>query len=207
MLVIAHLLWTRGTPTRLGVRLRDGLVRLRGAPGAIAGVSLGVAMLTGSWIYYNTDVLNAYRTQSDEDALATAYERKFIRFENLPQPSVTDVRLNVDLYPGQARAVTRGVLVLRNLTDRPIRDIHVRRASRFTKLTDVRLAGSRPAVTDALHGYRILRLDGPIAPGETRELVFATLRQSRGFACRAATPDWWATAPSSMMPILRPPSA
>ncbi len=66
----AHLLWRRGTETRLKPRLKRAPARLRGpaGPGRRWPLSLVFAG-TGAWIYYNTNVLNEYRTRDDADAL------------------------------------------------------------------------------------------------------------------------------------------
>ncbi len=181
MLVAAHLLWRRGTETRLRPRLRSAAARLKGAPGAIAGVAATVAAVTGGWIFYNTNVVNEYHTTEYHEKFAADYEKKFLRFEKLPQPDVVDVRLNVALYPAETRAVTTGRYVLRNLTQSPIRDIHVRNTDEDTKLVALTLPGGRLTMADKLHGYRIFRLDRPMAPGDTRELGFETLRHARGF--------------------------
>ena len=181
MLVAAHLLWRRGTETRLRPRLRSAAARLRGTPGAIAGVAVAVALVTGSWIFYNTNILNDYRTDDFFEEYAADYEKKFLAFEKLAQPNVVDVRLNVALYPNETRAVTRGSYTLRNLTQSPIRDIHVRDTDMETKLVKLSLPGGRLAMEDKVHGYRIFRLDQPMAPGDTRMLTFETLRHARGF--------------------------
>lgn len=181
MLVAVHLLWRRGTETRFRPRLKRGLARLRGAPGAIAGTSLAVAAVTGAWIFYNTNVLNEYRTSDYREKWSADYEKLYLKYETLAQPNVVDVRLDVALYPAETRAVTRGRYLLRNLTNQPIRDIHVRETSEETKLVRLDLQGGRMISEDEEHGYRIFRLASPMAPGDTRTLDFETLRHARGF--------------------------
>jgi hypothetical protein len=181
LLVAAHLLWRRGTETRLKPRLRRAPARLRGAPGLIAGTALVGAAATGAWIFYNTNVLNEYRTQDSGEAYAAEYERRFLRYEQLPQPSISHVVLDVDLFPEQIRAESSGRYVLRNLTDQPIRDVHVRRTDRYQQLLALEFPGASLASHDEEYGYRIYRLDRPMAPGETRELAFRVRREQVGF--------------------------
>ena len=181
LLVAAHLLWRRGTETRLKPRLQRGLTRLRGAPGVIAGVSLAVAAVTGGWIFYNTNVLNEYRTNDDDERWAADYEKKYLAYEKLAQPDIVDVKLDVALYPSETRAVTRGRYLLRNATSRPIRDVHVRETDVETDLVRLGLEGGRLVSEDEPFGYRIFRLERPMAPGETRVLTFETQRHARGF--------------------------
>ena len=187
LLVLAHLLWRRGTETRLKPRLRRMTARLKGSPGLIAGFALIVAVASGGWIFYNTNVLNDYMTEDDGEAYAAEYERRFWRYDRLPQPTISHAVLNVDLHPDQIRADVSGRYTLSNLTQAPIRDVHVREGDRFLELLAIDFPGARLASHDERFKYRIYRLDRPMMPGETRELAFRTRRQQVGF--RNNAPD------------------
>lgn len=181
LLVAAHLLWRRGTENRLKPRLRRAPARLRGAPGAIAAVAAIVLVATGIWIFYNTNILNEYRTRDENEEYLANYEKKYLRYENLPQPTISDVKLVVDLFPHERRAEVSGSYLLRNLTQTPIRDVHVRETDRDTKLQSLTFPGAKLASHDEEYGYRIYRLDRPMAPGEERRLSFKSQRWNRGF--------------------------
>lgn len=181
LLVLAHLLWRRGTEQRLKPRLKRLPRRLIGIPGAIALGGLVVASGAGAYIHHNTNVLNDYETSDAREAWTAAFEKKYLEFETLPQPSVADVKLDVDLYPEETRAEIKGRYRLVNLTDRPISQIHVRNGSRELKIVALRLEGGEVASHDGEFDYRIFRLDRPMAPGETRMLEFLTRRWQRGF--------------------------
>jgi len=181
LLVAAHLLWRRGTETRLRPRLKLGRARLRGMPGLIAGAALVVAIVTGGWIFYNTNILNEYRTRDAREEYSAEYERRFLRYENLPQPTISHVVMNVDLYPEQIRADVRGSYLMRNLTRQPIRDVHVRNGDQNLNLLGVDFPGARLVSRDAEFDYRIYRLDRPMMPGETRTLAFRARREQIGF--------------------------
>lgn len=181
MLVAAHLLWRRGTETRLVPRLRLARRRLRGLPGVVAGAALAVAALTGGWIFYNTNVLNDYRTTDDEERFLADYEKRYLPFEALPQPTVSGVVLNVALYPTEHRAEVEGRYVLKNLTDQPIADIHIRERTRDGRIVAAALEGATLARDDRDYGYRIYHLATPMAPGDTRTLTFRLRRAQVGF--------------------------
>jgi ABC-2 type transport system permease protein len=181
LLVAAHLLWRRGTEVRLRPRLALARRRLAGAPGAVAGAALLAFVATGAFAFYNTNVLNVYRTPLAGEARAAAYEKTYGRYADLPQPRIVGLTLDVALYPEERRAVSKGSYRLRNLTGRPIPDIHVRVLGEELELTRVTLAGARPIVDDTRYGYRIYRLDRPMQPGEERVLAFETRLWLRGF--------------------------
>jgi aminopeptidase N len=181
LLVAAHLLWRRGTETRLKPRVQRAPARLKGAPGLIAAVATVVLVATGVWIFYNTNVLNEYRTSDANEEFMANYEKKFLKYEALPQPTIADAKLVVDLFPAERRAEVSGRYLLRNLTQTPIRDVHVRDTDRETKILGVTFPGAKLASHDKDFGYRIYRLDQAMAPGEERSLTFKAQRWNRGF--------------------------
>jgi ABC-2 type transport system permease protein len=181
LLLAAHLLWRRGTESRLKPRLKRAPARLRGTAGLVAAAAMLAFVGTGIWIYYNTNILNEYRTRDDNDRYLAAYEKKYLRFERLPQPTIKHVVLNVSLYPAEARAETEGRYLMANLTSQPIKEVHVRNTDRAMEMRRLAFPGAKLASYDEEFGYRIFRLDRPMMPGETRELSFATRRWQRGF--------------------------
>ncbi|HJS09785.1 ABC transporter permease/M1 family aminopeptidase [Sphingopyxis sp.] len=181
LLVAAHLLWRRGSETRLKSRLRLAAARMRGTPGAIAGIAFVVTVASGGWIIYNTNVLNTYRTAKDTQRYQAEYERRYLRFEQVAQPSISNVVLNVALYPEDIRADITGRYRLTNLTGQPISEVYVRNPDRDLKLLAIDFHGAQLASYDEKFEFRTYRLDRPMAAGESRELGFRTRRQQVGF--------------------------
>ena len=182
LLVIAHLLWRRGTEVRLKPRLARAWRRLAGAPGWVAGGALAMLVATGGWVYYNTNVLNHYRTPDAVEASVAEYERRFGKYIGVPQPSLEEMTLDIALYPEERRVVTKGRFLLRNRTEQPISDLHVRLTDRDdVELTGATIDGARLILNDSEYDYRIYRLDRPMQPGEELRLTFETLRRHRGF--------------------------
>ena len=55
----------------------------------------------GGYIFYNTHVLNPYRTTFKIDEARAQYEKKYRQYWSLPQPRITDVTMQMDVYPEQ----------------------------------------------------------------------------------------------------------
>ncbi|TKD50490.1 ABC transporter permease/M1 family aminopeptidase [Sphingomonas baiyangensis] len=178
--VLAHLLWRRGTETRLKARLRRMPARLRGTPGIVIAAALLVFAGTGAFLYWNMNVLNTYRTRDDRNARLAEYEKRFLKYENVAQPSATAMRVRVDLYPAERRMEARGRYTLVNDTDAPIETLHVRMGDPNTEITGLGLPNATLAMEDRLHKYRIYRFDTPLAPGARTTLDFTTRREQRG---------------------------
>ncbi|HEX6904903.1 MAG TPA: M1 family aminopeptidase [Thermoanaerobaculia bacterium] len=181
LLLAAHLLWRRGTEIRLRPRLAAARRRLTGGAGWVAATALVVFTGTGAYAFYNTNVLNDYRSPLAGAARQAAFEKKYWKYRDLPQPTVASMTATIDLFPEERRAIARGRYLLRNLTSRPIGEIHVRLIADDLELTSAAIAGARLAVDDRELDYRIYRLDSPMRPGEERVLTFETRLWHRGF--------------------------
>lgn len=181
LVVIAHLLWRRGTETRLKARLALAPSRLAGTPGVIIAAAALVFVATGGFLYWNMNILNDYRTRDDQRAMAAAYEKKFLKYETVLQPSATAMRMRIDLYPKERRMEAQGRYTLVNDTGAPIETLHVRIADTQTRFVRLIVPGTRIALNDDDNQYRIYRFDTPMQPGATTTLDFVTRRHQRGF--------------------------
>lgn len=181
LLVAAHLLWRRGTEVRLKPRLVRAARRLRGGAGVVAGTAFASFAGTGAYAFYNMNVLNSYSLPAGEVSPSAAYELKYWKYHDLPQPTITSMVVSVDLYPEERRAEINGRYVLRNTTSQPVADIHVRLGDSDLQLVKASIAGAQLAVDDTEFDYRIYHLDVPMQPGEERVLTFQTRRWHRGF--------------------------
>ncbi|MBV9527859.1 aminopeptidase, partial [Sphingomonas sp.] len=179
--VVAHLLWPRGTDLALRTRLRRAPRLASGGLLALAGVAAVAMAASGAYGYYNIKVLNRYQTSDEAEKFAADYERKFLKYEKLPQPAITKVTLDVHLMPRDRMLVTDGRYDLVNKTSAPIAEIHVRKGSQSTEWLKLDVAGARLASDDEKFGYRIYRFDRPLAPGATTSLSFRTRIWHRGF--------------------------
>ncbi|HET9639347.1 MAG TPA: M1 family aminopeptidase [Allosphingosinicella sp.] len=180
LLIAAHLLWPRGAEQRLKPRLRRIPAGLSGPTGLVALAASALFALSGSWIVYNTLVLNDFRA-GDGQAYFAEYEKRFFRYATVPQPAVTHVELDVALYPERVRAEVRGRYRLVNDTGAPIERLHIRLMDRDLILVGLEVPAARLELDDKDFGYRIYRFDAPMQPGEERRIAFRTRREQLGF--------------------------
>lgn len=184
--VIAHLLWPRGTDLGLRVRTRRMRRTARGVPMALVSAAAAAMFATGAYAYYNIKVLNQYQTSDEAEKFSADYERKYLKYESLPTPALTDVKLDVQLFPKQRRLLVNGRYDLKNTTSAPIRDVHVRKGNDDVEFLKLDIAGARLISDDEKFGYRIYRFDTPLTPGATTSLTFQSRLWHRGF--RASSP-------------------
>ena len=98
---------------------------MRGGAAALAFGSGLVFVGSGAYIFWNTNVLNRYSTQPQEEATTAEAEKALLAFEKLAQPRIVGVTLNVELFPREAKAVTTGTYELENRSGQRISEIHL----------------------------------------------------------------------------------
>lgn len=104
--------WRRGFELRLH---RPG----KGAR-VMGWVSLALFLGAGAFIYFQMHWAGDYRSSRARLDWREDYERNYAEFAEMPQPTITDVKLAVDLYPAQRSYRVRGRMTFENQTGEPL---------------------------------------------------------------------------------------
>ena len=188
--IVSNLLWVRGMETSFRNRLQLGRARLSKASVAALAVCFLLFCAVGSYIYYNTHVLNRYLTTFKNDEERAQYEIKYKQYQLISQPKLTDIEVNVDLYPEQRLAVFRGKEWIENKTDAPIdrviltlwpEDVSVIERPHIEVRALNFEGGQSPIIEDAALGFYIYRLAQPLAPHGRVALNFDLAYPNPGF--------------------------
>ncbi|EMR01177.1 ABC transporter permease/M1 family aminopeptidase [Cesiribacter andamanensis] len=183
LVMLSNLLWLRGSETGFRNRLRLMGQRFGRSAQLLVGGSLLLWLALGGWLFYNTNVLNDYLPGDKAEELASAYEKQYKQYENRPQPKITAVSLQVDLYPESIAASIRGSYELENKTATPIDTLFVQ-LTRTQTLEELLLDGQplqESGTLDATHQFHIYPLAIPLQPGEKRSLRFRQTYAKQGF--------------------------
>ena len=182
----AHLLMRRGVVGGWHERLAVARARLTGPVRVATSVAFAFALALGTFVFYNTNVLNVYRTAKDEDRLQAEYEKRFKQYAPLPMPEPIDIDANVDIFPAERRVESRGRAVLENTHSTPIDEIHVT-IPRMLTVNALSIDGGTLVENDAELGYRRYRLDAPLAPGARTTATWNLSWLNRGFVNARST--------------------
>ena len=180
LLVLTHLLWRRGAETRLMPRFKRLRSRFTGAPALLFGAATIAWVGIGAFIFYNTTVLNTYRTQPQIEKMMANYEKQLLAYEKTPQPKITDVVFDVQLFPKEARALTTGSYTIENRTGSALPHVHVRWVEP-TKMQSLEVEGAVIEKEYKDFDYRIYKFSQAMQPNEKRTIKFTTLLEQRGF--------------------------
>jgi hypothetical protein len=183
LVVIGHLMWRRGTAVTLSGQWRSLPSRLRGAPLAILSITLTVTIAMAGWLYYNMNILNYYWGDGDtEKAQAAQYEKDYSKYLGLPEPQLTDIKLDVDLQPSREWVQFDGTYRFVNASSSPIENMHVRMQIQTVRVEALTVPGATLVQDDKKNLHRIYKFDIPLQPGATGTLTFRTVMERRGLA-------------------------
>jgi ABC-2 type transport system permease protein len=180
LLIVTYMFWPRGLVQSFKFRCRQ-LRTFKSKGLTFTSLALlTVLVSSGSFIFYNTNSLNAYWTMTDIEQFKVDYEQKYRQYENLPMPRIVDVKMDVDIYPYKRRVEARSTQVLQNKTSQEISTIHLVFPIK-AEVISVALEGAIQQSVDERFGYYIFELNQPLLPGGKRTLSFETLIQQQGF--------------------------
>lgn len=179
LLLFAGSIWNRGVAETLKNRFAKAAKHV---PRGYRMVMLGVFscwLLVAGVVFYNTQILNDYRTSDQREEERVAYEKEYKKYEGIAQPKITDAKYDIQIFPYKRDVLIAADLALTNNSDDPIDSIHFNTNEEWD-LT-IEIPGAELALHDKDLGYRIYRLKSPMKPGQTLRAKFNTAYVSEGF--------------------------
>ncbi|MEX1365745.1 MAG: M1 family aminopeptidase [Nannocystaceae bacterium] len=181
LMLVANLLWVRGTDARFRLRLREARRRASGLHTVALAVVAGGVFGVGSLIFHNTTVLGQYRTQDDAEAAAVRYEQQYKeQWDGAAQPRVVAADLAVDIFPHRREAAIAGTIELVNEHEAPIDRLMVT-VDPSLQVESLGLPDQALLEHDDELGVRIYRLEPALAPGAHLPFAFALRFSEPGF--------------------------
>ena len=176
-------LYLRGTENNWKARFRQLRQSFR-QPFVVAAtvVGLGLFLGFGSYIYYNTHVLHEFITQKEGNRQRAEYEKTYKYLEDIAQPRITDIHLDVDMFPSERDFHVKGRYVLKNKTQVPIDTVVL-----FTSQAEVtydKMELDQPfEIVDSSENANLYlyQLATPLQPGDSLILAFEGQYITQGF--------------------------
>ncbi len=160
-------------------------------PLKVTGVAALIAFVgCGSYIYYNTSVINRFENTRAVKAIQTRYE-EFKKTESAYQPAIVEVNLNIDLHPDNRSFETKGYYYLKNNDSLAVSEIHVHRMiSQHLTLHDISFGRTAAIVEDHPDlGFTSFQITPPLSPGDSLRMDFSMEFLHRGFESKSKNTD------------------
>jgi len=178
--VVAHLFAQRGLVDawrgRLAVAKQRFTVQVQTTSVVVA---LAIAAL-GTWIFYNTNVLNRYETADDVEAIQADYETLYRQYQGRPVPEAVAIDAQVDIFPSERRVESRGTAVLENVGRTPIAEIDLT-VPRLLTVNRIDVPHATEIEVDPKRGFRRFELKEPLAAGARLTLGWNLSWKNPGF--------------------------
>jgi ABC-type transport system involved in multi-copper enzyme maturation permease subunit len=180
LLILASAFWVRGVALTGRDRVALARQKLRGKSGLALAAVTTAFLGAGSFIFYNTNVLNDYLTPNQQLDLQARYEKDFKKYKNTPQPRIIATSLDVDLRPEDQSVHFNGTYRIRNNHPHALKEIHIQMQD-DKALTSIDFGKAKMSLHDKDVGYRIYTLEKPMLPGEERDMKFKVDVAEKGF--------------------------
>lgn len=183
LFAVAILFAARGSEAIMKTRWKVSKLRLNRSMLTMIIATFLIFTMSGCYIYYNSNVLNQYTNSDDFQKQQAEYEKALKKFENINQPKIKDVKVDVDIYPKGRDYKATGRYILNNEGDEAIADIHVQLNTTSIITTDTIYFDRTSKLKESFDdfGYKIYALDKPLMPGEKMEMHFKTQLNNVGF--------------------------
>jgi hypothetical protein len=183
LLIIASVISVRGTETNLIKRLKVSKYRISKSIIKLGLITFASFIMLGSYIFYNTNILNKHWTNSEKTAFRVGYEKTLKKFEYLPQPKIVAVNLKVELYPTTRDYTAEGFYILKNTYDTPIDEVHIQKLLETNVvLESITFEGGATLDTQyAEFEYHKYTLKQPLQAGDSIKMSFKQTLTTTGF--------------------------
>ncbi|MEO9482929.1 MAG: M1 family aminopeptidase [Ekhidna sp.] len=169
LVIVTFLLWVRGSDNVFKQRLKNAasLITLP----VLSGIGLVVisASIFGFKIYQGEQEGSDFANKSR--GKMAAFQEKFSKYENEPQPKITDIQLEIDLYPQSQSFAAYGKYVLINKSHQQVDKLLIKTG--FDEQTIILNDNLLTLIEeDSFMKFKAFRLAKVLAPGDSIELKF-----------------------------------
>jgi ABC-2 type transport system permease protein len=160
------------------VKARQSLSFSRANPRAVVTALASVAFLFFAVkLHIGISAERPLTFSEDREAWKAAYEKSYAQWANIPQPSLSSMHTEVDIYPEQGLAQFKLNLILHNKTASPIKKILLGRYGNEAPLTFTLADNSLGKITASDLNMSIVELQKTLLPGEQLEITTAFTHQ------------------------------
>ncbi|MBV7440746.1 hypothetical protein KRX57_04875 [Weeksellaceae bacterium TAE3-ERU29] len=159
------LFWRRGII--LGVKNRLQIFKNRTKKAVIIPMVISFVgfLALGFAFYYQYTVVDTYYSSKEEEQMRVDIEKKYKKYENYPQPRITDVKVNLELYPEERNYKAQADYIMVNKTNKAIDSLFLNYGDNLQSIEFNR--ENTRVLNDSVANFDIYRLNQPLQPGDT----------------------------------------
>ncbi|MBK8367075.1 MAG: hypothetical protein IPL10_06570 [Bacteroidetes bacterium] len=186
LLITSTLMWYRGKEQNFKSRFLFAKSSFRKIHLLGYAMSFTFLIISGSYIYYNTRVLDKFYTDKEIDLQTVALEKNYRKYNSLPKLKIVEVNIQLDIYL-DARTLTANVYYwLKNKGTRKVDSLLFKYNTDFDNLKIEASNNSLVEISnDDFNGIKIFKFAKPINCGDSLQLKFSYTNSVKGFGLDA----------------------
>lgn len=162
---VALLFWRRGIPMSINETFKNAKKRFNTSFATAFVISLTSFLGIGGAIYYTNNIENKRYSDKEYEQQSVDWEKKYKKFEHYAQPRITDIKVNLDIFPDTRDFKAKGSYWLKNKTKQSIDSLFINLNSFKNNVTfNVETA---LVSKDTLYNFNIYRLKNALKPGDS----------------------------------------
>lgn len=126
LIIVSYVLWQRGTDSMSIKKAKESFaLSLNSKLRAATAVALVGFIAIGSYLFYQTNIVNNYVTRKESEKRAFDYEKTYKAYEKKALPDLTSVLANVDIFPEKLKMNSKLVFNFKNNSSAPLSELFV----------------------------------------------------------------------------------
>lgn len=183
LFAISVLMIKRGSEMAFVSRYRKMKLHWKAGHGKLViPMALLCFIISGGFIYYNTNVLNIYRAPDTSRKLVADFEKKYRKYRSTPQPRITAVTVNLDLFPYEKKCHFKVSYILKNKNASSVDSLIVAIPNDHNFKSLQIGNGFKTLISDVEQGFYIYKLNTPLVPGDSIKMDFELEYEEKGFS-------------------------
>ncbi len=178
-LILAGAMWNRGVATPLFAKIKNAWKSSTKQYKTVFYTVLVLWMITGSFVYYNTQVLNPYDNSDTVENGQVEYEQKYKKHEKAVLPKIIDIKYFIDIFPEERNVSVKAKLTLKNESNTKIDSLFFNTSDKWVAKFDI--PDSKVVLDDEDLGFKIFKFNNALKPGDTLSIKLNTEYKTKGF--------------------------
>lgn len=183
LLIITNLLWQRGKEQNWKSRVLYAKHSITKKHIVALSIGLVVVISMGSFINYNTRILNKYSTSDQQDEISVNYEKRNKKYNRLAKLKVVDVNVHLDIFPETRSIKMQGDFWLKNKGNKLVDTLFISYSETFKNYQlSFPNYSTKTIINDTLLGEKLIVFSKPILEGDSINMKFSFIAEPNGFS-------------------------
>lgn len=143
-------------------------------------ISLLAFILCGSFVFYNTKIINTYDSSKEREDKQVEYETKYKKYENLIQPRFYKFNYTIDIMPEDRSMNAKVEAWAKNKSNKAIQELHFTMPD-LTDSIKISIPGAKLKLKDKRLSYQIYTLAKPLMPNDSVKINIDLWKLTKGF--------------------------